>query len=54
LFHLVFESHDGRALVPSLKREAKAVSDIDTGMKVLDPRRPIKEADIFEECCHGR
>jgi hypothetical protein len=50
LFHLVFESHDGRALVPSPKRSAEPVSDIDTGvgdsLKVLDPRRPIREADI--------
>jgi hypothetical protein len=34
------------------------VSDIDTvvvdSLKALDPERPIREADIFEECCHGR
>ena len=45
MFHLVFESHDGRALVPIPK-----VSDFDTGMvaslKVLDPKWPIREADI--------
>ena len=49
MFHLVLESHDGRALVDSEeKREPE--SDIDTAvvdsLKVLDPKRPIREADI--------
>jgi hypothetical protein len=52
LFHLVFESHDGRALVPSPKRSASPVSDIDTGvvdgLKVLDPDGPIREADKWQ------
>jgi hypothetical protein len=47
LFHLVLESHNGRALVPIPKRSA---SDINTAvvdsLKVLDPKRPIREADI--------
>jgi hypothetical protein len=30
LFHLVLESHDGRALVPIPKRSTSPVSDIDT------------------------
>ena len=30
LFHLVFESHDGRALVPIPKEKHEPVSDIDT------------------------
>src|SRR5262249_41971392 len=50
LFHLVFESHDGRALVPSPKRSESPASDIDTGvvdgLKALDPEWPIREADI--------
>jgi hypothetical protein len=48
LFHLVLESHDGRAVVPIPKRSAPA-SDINTpevdGLKALDPNRPIREAD---------
>jgi hypothetical protein len=49
-FHLVFESHTGRALVPSPKRSAspRATSphcNVDS-LKVLDPERPIREADI--------
>ena len=51
LFRLVLGSYDGRALVPEVpKRSAETVSDIDTAvvdsLKVLDPRRPIGEADI--------
>jgi hypothetical protein len=50
LFRLVFESHDGRA--PSAESEEKhePVSDIDIAvvdsLKVLDLKRPIREADI--------
>jgi hypothetical protein len=49
LFHLVFESHTGRALVPSPKRSAspRATSthcNVDSP-KVLDPEPPIREAD---------
>jgi hypothetical protein len=50
LFHLVFESHDGRALGADSEEKHEPVSDIDTavvdGLKVLDPERPIREADI--------
>jgi len=49
LFHLVFESHPGTALC-RFRREARAAGDIDTvivdGLKVLDPKRPIREADM--------
>jgi hypothetical protein len=50
LFHLVLESHDGRA--PSAESEEKhePVSDIDIAvmdsLKVLDLKRPIREATI--------
>ena len=55
MFHLVFESHDGRALVPSPKR-SEPVSDIDTGvvdsLKVLDPDRPIEKRTFgLTDCC---
>jgi hypothetical protein len=50
LFHLVFESHDGRAPGADSEEKHEPVSDIDTvvvdSLKVLDPRRPIREADI--------
>jgi hypothetical protein len=50
LFHLVFESYGGRALVPSPKRSAspRATSTLQwrIGLKALDPERPIREADI--------
>ena len=40
------------------RREARAVSDIDTAaadsLKVLDPKPPIREADIDERDCHVR
>jgi len=46
-FHLVLESHDGRALVPIPKR-SEPVCDIETAvadsLKVLDLKRPIREA----------
>ena len=49
LFHLVFESHDGKAGVPIPKRsrshERHDTVEVD-GLKVLDPKRPIREADI--------
>jgi len=52
LFHLVFESHSGRALVPSPKRSAspRATSTLQwrIGLKALDPERPIREADIAQ------
>ena len=54
MFHLVLESHDGRA--PGADSEEKEpVSDIDTvvvdSLKALDPEWPIREADI---CRHHR
>ena len=49
MFHLVFESHDGRALGAESEEKREPVSDIDTevvgSLKVLDSRRPIREAD---------
>jgi len=50
LFHLVFEPHDGRALGADSEEKHEPVSDIDAvavdGLKALDPKRPIREADI--------
>jgi hypothetical protein len=41
LFHLVFESHDGRAPGADSEEKREPASDIDTGavdsLKVLDP-----------------
>src|ERR1700740_19750 len=48
-FHLIFESYDGRAYVPIPKRSAspRAISTPQVnGLKALDPKRPIREADI--------
>jgi hypothetical protein len=51
LFYLVLEPHDGRALVPIPKRSASPRGVIDTAvadsLKVLDLKRPIREADIM-------
>src|SRR5262245_32219751 len=49
-FHLVFESHDGRALVPIPKRSTSpwatsTLSGVDS-LKALDLKRPIREADV--------
>jgi len=48
--HLVFESHDGRALVPIPKRSTSPRGDIATlvvdSLKALDLERPIREADV--------
>ena len=50
LFRLVFEPHNGRAFVPIPERSASPRSDINTAavdsLKVLDPKRPIREATI--------
>ena len=50
MVHLVLESHDGRALAPISEEKHEPVSDIDTvvvgGLNALDPKRPIREADI--------
>jgi hypothetical protein len=55
LFHLVFESHDGRALGAESEEKREPVSDIDTGvvdsLKALDPERPIREADVDPRSC---
>ena len=49
MFHLVFESHDGRASSAESEEKREPVSDIDTAvvdsLKVLDPKRPIREGD---------
>jgi len=51
LFHLVLESHDGRALVPIPKRSTSPRGDVyiavADSLKVLDLKRPIREADIW-------
>src|SRR6516165_3955953 len=56
LFRLVFESHDGRALGADSEEKHEPVSDIDTAvadsLKVLDLKRPIREADIAERDRH--
>ena len=58
MFHLVFESHDGRAPGADSEEKHEPVSDIDTvvvdGLKALDPEWPIREADIFDERRHSR
>jgi hypothetical protein len=58
LFHLVLESHDGRALCADSEEKREPASDIDTAaadsLKVLDPKWPIREADIrFERTRHA-
>jgi hypothetical protein len=54
LFHLVLESHDGRAPGADSEEKHEPVSDIDTivvdSLKALDPEWPIREADIAR--CH--
>ena len=58
MFHLVFESHDGRALGAESEEKREPASDIDTGvvdgLKVLDPEWPIREADIKRSSRHVR
>jgi hypothetical protein len=50
LFHLVLESHDGRAPGADSEEKHEPVSDIDTvvvdSLKALDPEWPIREADM--------
>jgi hypothetical protein len=49
LFHLVLESHIGRAPGADSDEKHEPLSDIDTvlvdSLKALDPERPIREAD---------
>src|SRR5260370_15286037 len=49
-FHLVFESHDGRAYVPIPERStslrATSTLPVVDSLNALDPNRPIREADI--------
>jgi hypothetical protein len=58
LFHLVLESHDGRAAGADSEEKHEPVSDIDTvvvdSLKALDPEWPIREADIARRGWHGR
>jgi hypothetical protein len=53
LFHLVLESHDGRAAGADSEEKHEPVSDIDTvvvdSLKALDPEWPIREADIARQ-----
>ena len=50
LFHLVFESHDGRAPCADSEEKREPVSDIDTAvvdrLKAFDSQRPIREAAV--------
>jgi hypothetical protein len=60
LFHLVFESHDGRALGAESEEKREPVSDIDTGvvdsLKALDPdgrlekRKSIRDIAMSQKC----
>ena len=58
LFHLVLESHDGRAPGADSEEKHEPVSDIDTvvvdSLKALDPEWPIREADVSGQCRHFR
>ena len=58
MFHLVLESHDGRAAGADSEEKHEPVSDIDTvvvdSLKALDPEWPIREADIARRGWHGR
>jgi hypothetical protein len=58
LFHLVLESHDGRAPGADSEEKHEPVSDIDTvvvdSLKALDPEWPIREADIVDAFWHFR
>ena len=51
LFHLVLESIDGKGPGADSEEKHEPASDIDTALmdslKVLDPKRPIREADIL-------
>ena len=55
MFHLVLESHDGRAPGADSEEKHEPVSDIDTvlvdSLKALDSKRPIREADISQCNC---
>lgn len=57
LFHLVFETHDGRAVSADSEEKREPVSDIQTAemesLKVLDPERPIREADMASHAALG-
>jgi hypothetical protein len=52
LFYLVLESHDGRAPGADSEEKREPVSDIDIAvadsLRVLDLKRPIREADILQ------
>ena len=58
MFHLVLESHDGRAPGADSEEKHEPVSDIDTvvvdSLKALDPEWPIREADIDGHRWHVR
>src|SRR3954471_4716580 len=58
LFRLVLEFHDGRAPGADSEEKHEPVSDIDTvavdSLKALDPKRPIREADIDQVAVTSR
>ena len=58
MFHLVLESHDGRAPGADSEEKHEPVSDIDTvvvdSLKALDPEWPIREADISAAAAAAR
>ena len=57
MFHLVLESHDGRAPGADSEEKHEPVSDIDTvvvdSLKALDPKWPIREVDVGERLPGG-
>ena len=50
MFRLVLESHNVKSLGADSEEKREPVSDIDTAvvdsLKVLDPKRPIREAGV--------
>ena len=56
LFHLVFESHDGRASGAESEEKREPVSDINTGvldsLKVLDPTGRLEKRTFFHQLGH--
>ena len=58
MFRLVLESHDGRAPGADSEEKREPVSHIDIAavdsLKLLDPKRPIREATKKQTCPIGR
>ena len=58
MFHLVFESHDGRALGAESEEKREPVSDIDTevvdSLKVLDPDGRLEKQPNWRAATYRR